>query len=127
MPIMLFSNSILLDSLVILTVSLAVAKLVIDRRSSHLATPRGPRSDSIFFGNIREVVEDTATVTERWVSEYGYVFKVPAGFGTSRIMITDPKAVAHVFANDSFGYQRPTLGKTFTRTFVSVVKYSSIV
>ncbi|KIL67273.1 hypothetical protein M378DRAFT_1024187 [Amanita muscaria Koide BX008] len=113
---MLFSNSILFD-LVIFTFSLAVAKLVLDRRSSHLATLRGPRSNNIFFGRIREFLDDPATAVDRWVSEYGYVFKMPSVLGTNRIVISDPKAVAHVYANDSFGYQRLSSGKKFTRTF----------
>ncbi|KAM6495404.1 Cytochrome P450 [Amanita muscaria] len=117
---MLFSNSIVPDLLVIFTFSLALAKLltvVLDRRSSQLATLRGPRSNNIFFGRLREVIDDTATAVDRWVSEYGCVFKVPTGLGTNRIIITDPKAVAHVYANDSVGYLRPASGKTFTRTF----------
>ncbi|KAM6495403.1 Cytochrome P450 [Amanita muscaria] len=113
---MLFSNSILFD-LVIFTFSLAVAKLVLDRRSSHLATLRGPHSNNLFFGRLREFLDDTATAVDRWVSEYGYVFKMPSVLGTNRIVISDPKAVAHVYANDSFGYQRLSSGKKFTRTF----------
>ncbi|KAM6495417.1 Cytochrome P450 [Amanita muscaria] len=109
---MLFSNCILPD-LVIFAFSLAVAKLVLDRRSSQLATLRGPRSNNIFLGKLLEVLDDPATAVDRWVSEYGYVFKVPTGLGTNAIVITDPKAVAHVFANDSFGYLRPTLEKKF--------------
>ncbi|KIL67277.1 hypothetical protein M378DRAFT_159681, partial [Amanita muscaria Koide BX008] len=116
----LFSNSIVPDLLVIFTFSLALAKLltvVLDRRSSQLATLRGPRSNNFFFGRLREVIDDPATAVDRWVSEYGYVFKVPTGLGTNRIIITDPKAVAHVYANDSVRYLRPASGKTFTRTF----------
>ncbi|KIL67314.1 hypothetical protein M378DRAFT_300977 [Amanita muscaria Koide BX008] len=115
---MLFSNSLLLDTLVIFTISFALAKLVLGRRSSRLAILRGPRSNNIFFGRLREVIGDTATVLDRWVSEYGYVFKVPTGLGTNRIVITDPKAVAHVYANDSFGYLRSDFQKTFSRIFM---------
>ncbi|KIL58929.1 hypothetical protein M378DRAFT_170017 [Amanita muscaria Koide BX008] len=111
---MLFSNSILLDSLVIITVSLAVAKLVLNRRSSLLATLGGPRSNNLFFGRL---LDDPLTAMDQWVSEYGHVFKVPTGLGASRIVISDPKAVAHIYANDSFGYLRLASGKTFTRTF----------
>ncbi|KAM6499702.1 Cytochrome P450 [Amanita muscaria] len=111
---MLFSNSILLDSLVIITVSLAVAKLVLNRRSSLLATLSGPRSNNLFFGRL---LDDPLTAMDQWVSEYGHVFKVPTGLAASRIVISDPKAVAHIYANDSFGYLRLASGKTFTRTF----------
>ncbi|KIL67272.1 hypothetical protein M378DRAFT_73991 [Amanita muscaria Koide BX008] len=117
---MLFSHSILLDLLVIFTSSLALAKLVLDRRSSRLSILRGPRSNNLFFGTslVREVLDDTATVMDRWISEYGYVFKVPTSLGANRIVIADPKAVAHVFANDSFGYLRSITAKTFARTFL---------
>ncbi|KAM6495402.1 Cytochrome P450 [Amanita muscaria] len=117
---MLFSHSILLDLLVIFTFSLALAKLVLDRRSSRLSILRGPRSNNLFFGTslVREVLDDTATVMDHWISEYGYVFKVPTSLGANRIVIADPKAVAHVFANDSFGYLRSITAKTFARTFL---------
>ncbi|KAM6495399.1 Cytochrome P450 [Amanita muscaria] len=111
---MLFSNSILLDSLVIITVSLAVVKLVLNRRSSHLATLSGPRSNNFFFGRL---LDDFLTAMDLWVGEYGHVFKMPTGLGASRIVIADPKAVAHIFANDSVGYLRLASGKKFTRTF----------
>ncbi|KAM6495423.1 Cytochrome P450 [Amanita muscaria] len=114
---MLFSNS-LLDTLVIFTISFALAKLVLDRRSSRLAILRGPRSNNIFVGRLREIISDTATSVDRWVSEYGYVFKVPTGLGTNLIVITDPKAVAHVYANDSFGYLRSNFQKSISRTFM---------
>ncbi|KIL67269.1 hypothetical protein M378DRAFT_159670 [Amanita muscaria Koide BX008] len=112
---MLFSNSILFDSLVIFAFSLAVAKLVLDRRSSHLATLRGPRRNNPFFGRIPEFQGDPATVVDRWVSEYGYVFKIPTLLGTNSIVNSDPKAVAHVLANDGFGYLRMDSGNKFTR------------
>ncbi|KIL67292.1 hypothetical protein M378DRAFT_9529 [Amanita muscaria Koide BX008] len=114
---MLFSNSLLLDTLAFLTFSFALAELVLDRRSSRLAILRGPRSNNLFVGRLREVIDDTATAVDRWVSEYGYVFKVPTGLGNNRIVITDPKAVAHVYANDSFVYLRSNFQKTFSRTF----------
>ncbi|KAM6495435.1 Cytochrome P450 [Amanita muscaria] len=114
---MLFSNSLLLDTLVTSTIFFALAKLVLSRRSSRLAILRGPRSNNIFFGRLRQVLGNPAAVMD-WVSEYGYVFKVPTGLGTNRIVITDPKAVAHVYANDSFGYLRSNLQKTFSRILV---------
>ncbi|KIL67056.1 hypothetical protein M378DRAFT_160034 [Amanita muscaria Koide BX008] len=120
---MWFSGSILLDSLVLLSLSLSLAKLVLKRRSSYFAFKllRGPGSNNVLFGRLREVqgvVDDVAAVFDRWISEYGYVFKVPTGLGTNRIVISDPKAVAHVYANDSFGYLRPALSKIFVRTFM---------
>ncbi|KAM6500078.1 Cytochrome P450 [Amanita muscaria] len=118
---MLFSNSILLDSLILFSIPLALAKLVIDRRSSRFALLRGPRSNNVLIGRllvVEGVVDDVAAFFDRWISEYGYVFKVPTGLGTNCIVISDPKAVAHIYANDSFGYLRPALSKMFSRTFM---------
>ncbi|KIL67021.1 hypothetical protein M378DRAFT_35506, partial [Amanita muscaria Koide BX008] len=89
--------------------------------SSRFALLRGPRSNNVLIGRllvVEGVVDDVAAFFDRWISEYGYVFKVPTGLGTNCIVISDPKAVAHIYANDSFGYLRPALSKMFSRTFM---------
>ncbi|KAM6495223.1 Cytochrome P450 [Amanita muscaria] len=126
---MLFSNSVLLDSLVLFALSLPLAKLVLDRRSSHFSVLSGPRSNNLLFGKLREVlgvVDNFAAVFDRWISEYGYVFKVPTGLGTNRIVISDPKAVAHVYANDGFGYLRQNMPKTLSRALYDKSGHSMV-
>ncbi|KAM6496510.1 Cytochrome P450 [Amanita muscaria] len=99
----------------------SLAKLVLDRRSSRYAMLRGPRSNNFLLGRLREilgVVGDVATVFDLWIGEYDYAFKVPTGLGTNRIVLSDPKAVAHVYANDGFGYLRATYSTTFSRVLM---------
>ncbi|KIL58805.1 hypothetical protein M378DRAFT_1023882 [Amanita muscaria Koide BX008] len=82
---------------------------------------RGPRSNNFLLGRLREilgVVGDVATVFDLWIGEYDYAFKVPTGLGTNRIVLSDPKAVAHVYANDGFGYLRATYSTTFSRALM---------
>jgi hypothetical protein len=91
-------------------------------RGRALTTPlQGPTSRNILFGLYRYInqSEDPGALYEGWASEYGPAFKVPGGFGTYKIMICDPKANAHFYSKETFGYVQPALARTFIENLVS--------
>jgi hypothetical protein len=42
--------------------------------------------------------DGAANIIEGWADEYGSVFTSPGPLGTVDIVVTDPKAVAHIYA-----------------------------
>ena len=101
---------------VLLSLSLFYALL---RRSSDksAATPlRGPPRPSFIHGLQREILaSDDTEITdmyEKWLAEYGAVFTVPWSFGTNRIVLTDPKAIAHFYARETYTYVQNPLARS---------------
>lgn len=64
----------------------------------------GPPAPSWFFGVSKEVFDgDSGVLFENWAQAYGSVYQVPGPLGERRVVLTDPKAVAHYFARvDTF-------------------------
>ncbi|KAI8984875.1 cytochrome P450 [Trametes punicea] len=66
----------------------------------------GPPSPSWLFG-IREASgnsNDAVALYEAWADQYGAVYRVPAAFGSTRVILTDPKAIAHFYSLETFTY-----------------------
>ncbi|KAJ7587844.1 cytochrome P450 [Mycena floridula] len=83
---------------------------------SSYATPlRGPtKSPSFWFGYQLKVLDnevETATLYENWAAEYGSVFSMPWLMGGHRVMIMDPKAIAHCFARGETVYTQPAASR----------------
>jgi hypothetical protein len=81
----------------------------------------GPPSKSFFFGCRHYInkAPDPGLIYEQWAAEYGSVYKVPDALGSSRIVITDPKALAHVYSRETVGYVHSTFSKLFLSNAVS--------
>lgn len=81
----------------------------------------GPKSKNILFGldHSIESSEDPGAVYERWATEYGPAFKVPGAFGSSKIVIVDPKANAHFYAKETFVYVQTKFTRMFLKNLVS--------
>ncbi|KIJ12886.1 hypothetical protein PAXINDRAFT_100954 [Paxillus involutus ATCC 200175] len=72
------------------------------RRRARTTPLKGPPSNSLIFG-FPEILM-SADVYESWAAQYGPVFQVPSLLGTSRILLCDPKAIAHFYARDTTTY-----------------------
>ncbi|KAF8812724.1 cytochrome P450 [Phlegmacium glaucopus] len=86
------------------------------RHSKDSTTPlKGPANPSFLFGYYRHIneVEDPGAVYDEWAVEYGPAFRVPGGFGSSRVVICDPKANAHFYSKETFGYIQTKLSRVF--------------
>ena len=55
---------------------------------------------------------------ERWAEEYGPAYVVPGGFGSKRVVICDPRANAHFYARETFGYVQTKLSRVFIENLV---------
>ena len=75
---------------------------------------RGPPSESFLYGVGKRILDDEASgaVYEAWAQEYGSVYEVPSTLGTKRIVLCDPKAIAHFYSKDTWSYvQTPSIKK----------------
>lgn len=81
---------------------------------------RGPAASSWLFGVSKDTrLGDSGELYEAWANEYGSVYHVPAVAGSKKVVVTDPKAVAHVFAHDTFTYVQTPVTKRALESFVS--------
>ncbi|KAF9237034.1 cytochrome P450 [Melanogaster broomeanus] len=65
---------------------------------------RGPPSPSVVFGFAKDLLEspDAGAMYEAWGEEYGVVYQVPTVLGQSRIILADPRAIAHFYARETW-------------------------
>ncbi|KAG1882689.1 cytochrome P450 [Suillus subluteus] len=67
---------------------------------------RGPPRTSFIYGVLNDLIssKDSATMYEHWAQEYGVVYMIPSVFGQTKIVLTDPRAIAHFYARESWTY-----------------------
>lgn len=59
----------------------------------------GPPQKSWLFGVTKEVFDgDNGAIYEAWEKAYGSIFQILGPLGERRIVLTDPKAIAHYYA-----------------------------
>ncbi|KAH8831754.1 cytochrome P450 [Flagelloscypha sp. PMI_526] len=77
------------------------------RRRIRVATAlRGPKPLHPIWGWTQEIIktDHSAEMYEGWVKEFGSVVGVPTLLWNQRILLADPKAVAHFYAHDASVY-----------------------
>lgn len=85
----------------------AFVKLIrMSRQRVRTTRLRGPESSSFVYGvgKLTFGVDDPGSVYESWAQEYGAVYEVPSTLGSRRIVLCDPKAIAHFHAKDTWTY-----------------------
>ncbi|KAG2143538.1 cytochrome P450 [Suillus bovinus] len=87
--------------------------LQVYRRKKRTTPIRGPPSPGWVFGFSKSRLNSTAATElyERWAKEYGPVYKVPGVFGSSMVILWDPKAISHFFARDTWSYNQTPFNK----------------
>jgi len=82
-----------------------------NRKRPRTTRLRGPPSG--LFGAEEVLFEspDLAAVHEAWYKEYGPAYEIPMVLGERKIVLCDPKALAHFFARDSWTYVLPQADK----------------
>ncbi|KAG1904515.1 cytochrome P450 [Suillus fuscotomentosus] len=75
----------------------------------------GPPRTSLVYGVSRDLAmsEDSATIYERWATEYGVVYMIPSVLGQTRVVLCDPKAIAHFYARETWTYVHTPLSLVF--------------
>ncbi|KAG1818504.1 cytochrome P450 [Suillus subaureus] len=61
---------------------------------------------------------DSATVYEHWAQEYGVVYMIPSVLGQTRIVLADPRAIAHFYARESWTYVQTPLSLALIENLV---------
>ncbi|KZP25792.1 cytochrome P450 [Athelia psychrophila] len=76
------------------------------RRRSKTTPLGGPTRPSFFFGVSKYLAasKDGSLILEKWAEEHGPTFYIPTALGSSELVITDPKAISHIYSNDTYGY-----------------------
>lgn len=77
---------------------------------------RGPHSESFLYGVGKRIrnAKDAGALYEAWAQEYGPVYAVPSTLGSKRIVLCDPKAIAHFHSKETRTYiQTPFTKKSF--------------
>ncbi|KAG2144204.1 cytochrome P450 [Suillus clintonianus] len=67
---------------------------------------RGPPRTSFLYGVSRDLgsSHDSGTMYEHWAEEYGVAYMIPSVLGQTRIILCDPRAIAHFFARETWTY-----------------------
>ncbi|KAG1750208.1 cytochrome P450 [Suillus lakei] len=67
---------------------------------------RGPPRTSFIYGVSHDLVssKDSAAMFEHWAMEYGVAYMIPNVLGQTRIVLCDPRAIAHFYARDTWTY-----------------------
>ena len=110
---------------VVLPLSIAWLLFVVFKKqfARNKTTPlNGPDNPSILFGLYRRISEseDPGALYEKWARKYGPAFCVPGGFGSSRILICDPRANTHFYSKETFGYVQTKLSRVFIENLVGI-------
>ncbi|KAK0227136.1 cytochrome P450 [Armillaria nabsnona] len=103
------------DVCLFLVAVVLIYKISTNRKSSITTKLRGPPRQSLLFGLIRVLrnAEDPGLLYEQWASEYGSVYSFPAFLGEQRLVLYDPKAVAHFYGKEGFGYIKTPISRMF--------------
>lgn len=115
--------SLLIDALCVIAAVWLVFKISRNfRRRLYTTSLRGPPSPSFLWGASHIVSQtwQTGGAYEQWAEMYGAVFKLAAALGTSRLVITDPKAATHVFLQDTWGYSHTAGAKSSIEAIVNL-------
>ena len=100
----------------------AVLKVVTAvRRQLKTTTLHGPPNPSFVWGVGKVLLSapDPGAVYEKWAEEYGGVYEVSTALGGRKIVLCDPKAIAHLYAGEPWSYTLTPSGKIATERLVS--------
>ena len=84
-------------------------------RRSRTTRLNGPPSQNLVLGFPEFFSSpDSPEIYEAWAEQYGAVYQIPSVLGTTRIILCDPKAIAHFYAKETTTYILTPLGGFLT-------------
>ncbi|KAJ3722183.1 cytochrome P450 [Lentinula guzmanii] len=76
----------------------------------------GPASKSFILGNMGELMQNQAGLTEfSWQETYGNVVRFKAPFGMDRLLVSDPKALQHILMTSGYRWRKYRERKELSR------------
>ncbi|KAF8554668.1 cytochrome P450 [Imleria badia] len=90
------------------------------RRQLRTTQLRGPLSDSFLYGVGKHILDadDSGALYEAWAQEYGPVYAVPSTLGRKRVVLCDPKAIAHFYSKETWTYIQTPFAKRTLAIFL---------
>jgi hypothetical protein len=81
---------------------------------------RGPPRTSLIYGVSHDLAssQDSGAMYERWATEYGVAYTIPGVLGQNRIVLCDPRAIAHFYARETWTYVQTPLSLALTEKTV---------
>jgi hypothetical protein len=91
------------------------------RKRGYMTPLRGPPAKSFLFGlsSYIESAPDGSVLFEQWAKEYGSAYRLPGLFGSSHVVLNDPKALATFYARESWIYLHEPIYKRTAERLVS--------
>ncbi|KAJ7192531.1 cytochrome P450 [Mycena pura] len=74
-------------------------KMVYRELTTPLGALPGPKSTHWFFGNAKELMDDSLGAQERWIKEFGRTMRLRRFLNQSQLYTIDTKAIHHVLLN----------------------------
>ncbi|KAG0695944.1 cytochrome P450 [Suillus ampliporus] len=73
---------------------------------------QGPPRSSLVYGVANDLIssKDSAAMYEHWAMEYGAVYMIPTVLGQTRLVLCDPRALAHFYARETWTYVKTPFG-----------------
>jgi hypothetical protein len=93
----------------------------------HFRRPRSTRlkgppttGRNFLFGVLPDILKAPypGALYEGWAAQFGSVFSVPAPLGSKTLVLTDPKAIAHFSARETYGYVQTPRAKHFLEKLI---------
>ena len=86
----------------------------------------GPPNESFLFGMTKVIrrADDYGAIFEKWAGEYGAVYRIQSMFNSSRVVLCDPKAIAHFYSKETFVYVNSKSSKLFIANLVRCLSSS---
>jgi hypothetical protein len=87
---------------------------------------RGPPRTSFIYGVSHDLAssQNSAGMYERWATEYGVAYMIPSVLGQTRIVLCDPRAIAHFYARETWTYMQTPLSLALLEA--SVCRYHQL-
>jgi hypothetical protein len=82
---------------------------------------RGPPRTSLIYGVSHDLTssQDSGGMYERWAAEYGVAYMIPSILGQTRIVLCDPRAIAHFYARETWTYVQTPVSLALLEASVS--------
>ena len=98
-----------------------VKVLRVVRQRRKMTQLQGPPSTSVIYGVSNDLMSstDASAMYEHWAEEYGVVYKIPSVLGQTKVVLCDPKAIAHFYARETWTYVPTPMQLAFTERIVS--------
>ncbi|KAG2085843.1 cytochrome P450 [Suillus cothurnatus] len=90
------------------------------RRRFKTTQLRGPPRTSFIYGVSHDLASsnDSGGMYERWATEYGVAYMIPSVLGQTRVVLCDPRAIAHFYARETWTYVQTPLSLAFLETSI---------